>query len=66
MWSVTYKLHLGLVCLLLILVSPKVRARDLLSRSHHNEEELNSLSGDLDKEFIQLIDRRLNYSDRIL
>ena len=60
------QLHLGLVRLLLIPVSPRVRARGLLSRSRHSGDELDSLSRGSEKELIQLVDRRLDGSDHIL
>ena len=62
----TYKLDLRLVSLLLIPVSPRVRARGLLNRSRRNWEELNSLSSGLEKELVQLIHYRLNDFDHVL
>ena len=53
MGSLSYKLNLRLVSLFLKpLVSPRMRARGLLSWSRQSGEELNSLSSGLDKELI--------------
>ena len=65
MRSVTSELNLGFVCSLLVPVSPKMRARGLLSRSCHGLEELDSLFGSSDKELVQLIDYCLDDSDHI-
>ena len=49
----------------MISISPKMRARGLLSRSSRRLKELDSLSSGLENELVQLIDRTLDGFDHI-